>query len=250
MITTIKNIIQGMGLPFRYGNPSQINRYLQDVDYSAATDGIAAYCYLITESTYENGKERATLAVFFSKLMPFDFNGDQAVQVTDACKAKAKEFLHIVEAGNQLTVGDIRLQYGYDDFAENVGWCALRATFGMAAADCVPWKTINVVIPVLIGGGGITPQYVNQILALWVFTNSDTIYGDAKILIDGVEVDSGNIAYYNADEITTTLFPSLPQEYQQYYGHIGYLWMIYSENKPATLQAVIGGRESEIVNMP
>jgi len=249
MISAIKTIIQGMGLSWNYGNPSQINYYLQNTDYSASADGITAFCYLITESAYSNGKERATIAVFFSKLMPFDFNGDQAIQVIEDCKSKAKQFLNIVANGNVLSYTDARLQCGYDDYAENVGWCAVRATFEIMQADCEEWKAMDVVIPVLSGGGGITPQYVNQFLAVWVFTNRDTIYGDAKFLIDGVEVDSGNIAFYNAEEITTTLFSSLPQEYLQYYGHIGYQWIINSPAQPNTLQAVINGVESTIISM-
>lgn len=136
MITRIKAIIESMGIPFRYGNPSQINYYLNNVDYAAAPDGVAAYCYLLTDSEYVNGKERATIAVFFSKLISFDFNGSEAVSVTDDCKAKAKEFLHQVAIGNSLIYQDARFQYGYNDFAENVAWCAVRAVFELTEADC------------------------------------------------------------------------------------------------------------------
>lgn len=138
MIAKIKSIIESMGLPFRYGNPSQINYYLNNVDYSAAPDGVAAYCYLLTDSEYVNGKERATIAVCFSKLIPFDFNGSEAVSVTDDCKSKAKEFLHQVAIGNSLKYQDARFQYGYNDFAENVAWCAVRAVFEVSEADCWP----------------------------------------------------------------------------------------------------------------
>lgn len=132
-----------MGIPFRYGNPSQINYYLNNVDYAAAPDRVAAYCYLLTDSEYINGKERATIAVFFSKLIPFDFNGSEAVSVTDDCKAKAKEFLHQVEIGNSLTYQDARFQYGYNDFAENVAWCAVRAVFEITEADCYEMPDMN-----------------------------------------------------------------------------------------------------------
>lgn len=138
MIEKIKAIIDSMGIPFRYGNPSQINYYINNVDYAAAPDGVAAYCYLLTDSEYINGKERATIAVFFSKLIDFDFNGSDAVNVTDDCKAKAKEFLHQVAIGNSLTYQDARFQYGYNDFAENVAWCAVRAVFDVSEADCWP----------------------------------------------------------------------------------------------------------------
>ena len=138
MIERIKAIIDDMGVPFRYGNPSQINYYLNNVDYSAAPDGVAAFCYLVTDSEYVNGKERATIAVFFSKLIDFDFNGSDAVSVTDTCKEKAKQFIHAVEVGNSLTCSEVRFQYGYNDFAENVAWCAVRAVFEVSESDCWP----------------------------------------------------------------------------------------------------------------
>lgn len=138
MIQRIKAIIESMGIPFRYGNPSQINYYLNNLDYAAAPDGVAAYCYLLTDSEYVNGRERATIAVFFSKLIDFDFSGSDAVSITDICKAKAKQFIHAVEVGNSLNFTDVRFQYGYNDFAENVAWCAVRAVFGVSEADCWP----------------------------------------------------------------------------------------------------------------
>lgn len=137
MITRIKAIIDSMGLPFRYGNPSQINYYLQNVDYAAAPDGVAAYCYLLTDSEYVNGKEGGNVAVFFSTLIDFDFDGQQALNATDMCKAKAKEFLPKVAQSNLIRYDGARFQYGYDDFAENVAWCAVRAYFEDMVPDCV-----------------------------------------------------------------------------------------------------------------
>lgn len=127
-----------MGLPFRYGNPYQINYYLQNVDYSQAQDGVAAFCYLVTDTIYENGKEQAVLAIFFSKLMSLDFNGQQAWQTTEDCKAKAKDFLNLIAAGNILSYSGARFQFGYNDYAENIGWCSVRANFEMMMPDCVP----------------------------------------------------------------------------------------------------------------
>ena len=140
MIEIIKNIIEGMGLTFNYGNPSQINYYLHNTDYSQSADNITAFCYLLTDANYENGKTRATIAVFFSKLMDFDFDGSQAIAVQKACEDKAKEFLTIVSHGNVLRYSDARFQYGYNDFAENVGWCAVRAVYEIGA-DCLQFSS-------------------------------------------------------------------------------------------------------------
>lgn len=138
VIDEIKDVVTAMGLPFLYGNPSQINEYLTHVDYS--TNGFAAFCYLLGDVDYENGKEVANVAVFFSCLMPFDFDGQQAIDTEKACMGKAKEFLTNVSQGNSLRYGGARFQFGHDDFAENVGWCAVRATFELMAPDCVPFR--------------------------------------------------------------------------------------------------------------
>lgn len=138
MIQQIKQIITDLGIEFRYGNPSQINEYLQHVDYSSTAGGVAAYCYLLTDTEYTNGKEGGNVAVFFSTMIDFDFDGQQALNATDICKAKAKEFLQKVAESNLIRYEGARFQYGYDDFAENVAWCAVRAYFEDMVPDCWP----------------------------------------------------------------------------------------------------------------
>lgn len=137
MIQQIKQIITDLGIAFRYGNTAQINEYLQHVDYSATAGGVAAYCYLLTDTEYTNGKEGGNVAVFFSTLIDFDFDGQQTLNATDICKAKAKEFLQKVAESNLIRYEGARFQYGYDDFAENVAWCAVRAYFEDMVPDCV-----------------------------------------------------------------------------------------------------------------
>lgn len=256
MIAKIKAIIDSMGIPFRYGNPSQINYYLNNVDYAAAPDGVAAYCYLLTDSEYINGKERATIAVFFSKLIPFDFNGSEAVSVTDDCKAKAKEFLHQVAIGNSLTYQDARFQYGYNDFAENVAWCAVRAVFEVTEADCYEFlapEIIKPIIPYIYAGGlGKTPEYYSnmQVLSVYVFTLSLRIYSDAQLIINSEAVNPSDIIFFNAEILTENQFGVLPEEYQQYEGKMCYQWMVRCESQPEELQSIINGEESNIFIWP
>lgn len=217
MIEKIKAIIDDMGVPFRYGSPNQINYYLNNVDYAAAPDGVAAYCYLLTDSEYINGKERATIAVFFSKLIDFDFDGQQALNATDICKAKAKEFLHQVAIGNSLTYQDARFQYGYNDFAENVAWCAVRAVFEVSEADCWP-----------------LPDYMPTEV---VINNDWLIYErvDNKIFLTVVIVSDGDVPLDNEVflvipitgivrlDVTHLTVEQPPEGYERFSGKIAYV---------------------------
>ena len=181
MIQLIKQIITDLGIEFRYGNPAQINEYLQHVDYSATAGGVAAYCYLLTDTEYTNGKEGGNVAVFFSTLIDFDFDGQQALNTTDICKAKAKEFLQKVAESNLIRYEGARFQYGYDDFAENVAWCAVRAYFEDMVPDCqelivYPTKVLTVII------GTPTPGRVDFV----VLTNTKTEF-PLSVYVDDVE---------------------------------------------------------------
>lgn len=232
-----------MGIPFRYGNPSQINYYLNNVDYAAAPDGVAAFCYLVTDSQYVNGKEIATIAVFFSALIDFDFSGQNAVDVMDKCKAKAKEFLHLVATGNTLTFTDSRLQYGYGDFAENVAWCAVRAVFEVSEADCWPWKQLKALIPeIQSGGSGGTPEYnyESKMLAFHVFTNSDTPYIPI-VSVDNVVTEP---LFMSGDILDSTYFGDISQQYPEYWGHIFYTVVVNVEELPVTISAKVGDVET------
>lgn len=246
MIQKIKAIIDSMGLPFRYGNPSQINYYLNNMDYAAAPDGVAAYCYLLTDSEYVNGKERATIAVFFSTLIDFDFDGQQALNATDICKAKAKDFLNQVAIGNFLTYQDARFQCGYNDFAENVAWCAVRAVFEVSESDCWPWKQLKALIPVIQAGGlGNTPEYNHEykMLAFHVFTNSDTPFIPI-VSVDNVVTEP---VHMRGDILDSTYFGDISQQYPEYWGHIFYTVIVHVEELPVTISAKVGDVETNSV---
>lgn len=218
MITKIKAIIDSMGLPFRYGNPSQINYYLNNVDYAAAPDGVAAYCYLLTDSEYVNGKERATIAVFFSKLIDFDFDGSDAVSVTDVCKDKAKQFIHDVEVGNSLTCSDVRIQYGYNDFAENVAWCAVRAVFEVSEADCWPLPDFR---PTEVVINNDLLSYVHDVdgkllLFIGILTDGDVpLDNDVRVSMSVTGAVRVGVEHFT--------FTDLPEGYERFNGKIAYL---------------------------
>lgn len=141
-MTIIQKIIQWArprGYSARYGSANQINNYLTDVDYSDSLDGIVVYMYLVTALESRAGRTRADVGIFFSSLCDFDFDGEALLTEQERLRDASKVLLHCIDAGNELRiVGEPRWQFGYDDFAENVCWCCLRATMEEMAGDCVP----------------------------------------------------------------------------------------------------------------
>ena len=239
MISAIKNIIENqMGMTFNYGNPSQINYYLHNTDYSQSVDNITAFCYLLTDANYENGKTRATIAVFFSKLMDFDFDASQAIAVQKDCEDKAKEFLNIVAQGNILRYSDARFQYGYNDFAENVGWCAVRAVFEVMTPDCVPWKQMKALIPLITEGNTTTPSYdaEHKLLGVHIFTNSDT----PNIPVIYIENVATEPLSTSASILNEDAFCDISQQYPEYWGHLFYTVICNLDELPVTISAKVG----------
>lgn len=246
MLQRIKAIIESMGIPFRYGNPSQINYYLNNVDYAAAPDGVAAYCYLLTDSEYVNGKERATIAVFFSKLIDFDFNGSEAIRVTDDCKAKAKEFLHQVAIGNSLKYQGARFQYGYNDFAENVAWCAVRAVFEVSEADCWPLPDYRPT-EVVINNEWLSYDHVDGKLLLFI-----VIATDGDVPLDNevtVSIPVTGAVILGVEHIAIT---DPPEGYERLEGKIGYLALCEMPDAYGvwfSVTAYVAGVASNVINV-
>ena len=122
-----------------YGSAYQLNDFMTDADYAAATDETAIYCHLITAMESVNGHDRAEVAIYFARLCDFDFNPEGLLSVQDELKEISKSFLNCVSEGNAVRyLFTPRWQFGYDDFAENVCWCCLRVTLEDMAGDCVP----------------------------------------------------------------------------------------------------------------
>lgn len=121
-----------------YGSPEQINEVLTAVPFADSKDGTVVVMHLITASETVDGHDRATLAVYFASLCPFDFNGEILLPEQERLKNVGKALLNDIRTGNKTAYSDPRWQYGYDDYAENVCWVCLRVTLTAMAADCVP----------------------------------------------------------------------------------------------------------------
>ena len=119
-----------------YGTPEQVNAMMQDTDFAASDSGTVVFCHLITDSETNDGRDTATVAVYFCRLCDFDFDGEQLLPVQEELKDTGKRLLLHIERGNAMAYDGVRWQYGYDDYAENVAWVCLRVTLTALAADC------------------------------------------------------------------------------------------------------------------
>ena len=124
------------GISAIYGSPEQVNAMMQDTDFSASDSGTVVFCHLITDSETVDGRDTASVAVYFCRLCNFDFDGENLLPVQEELKATGKRLLLHIERGNGMAYDGVRWQYGYDDYAENVAWVCLRVTLTALSADC------------------------------------------------------------------------------------------------------------------
>lgn len=126
------------GISAIYGSPEQVNAMMQETDFAASDGGTVLYCHLITDSETMDGRDTATVAVYFCRLCDFDFDGEGLLPLQEELKDTGKQLLLHIERGNEMAYDGVRWQYGYDDYAENVAWVCLRVTLTALAADCNP----------------------------------------------------------------------------------------------------------------
>lgn len=121
-----------------YGNPAAVNELLTDVDFSASQHDTAVWCYLITDIEQVEGRDRANIGIYFATLSHFDFDAENLLTIQAILKSYAKDLINELNSGNVMSFGEPRYTFGYDDFAENVVWCCVRATVTELAAECIP----------------------------------------------------------------------------------------------------------------
>ena len=124
------------GFSTLYGTPEQVNAMMQDTDFAASDGGTVVFCHLVTDSETTDGRDTATVAVYFCRLCDFDFDGEHLLPVQEELKDTGKQLLLQIERGNEMAYDGVRWQYGYDDYAENVAWVCLRVTLTALSADC------------------------------------------------------------------------------------------------------------------
>lgn len=126
------------GIYALYGSPEQVNEMMTDTPFASSQDGTVVYTHLITDSETTDGRDTATVAVYFCRLCDFDFDGEGLLPVQEELKDTGKQLLLHIAQGNEMSYDGVRWQYGYDDYAENVAWVCMRVTLIALSADCNP----------------------------------------------------------------------------------------------------------------
>ena len=131
----IRHIVQLRGYSFAYGDAREINRVLTTMDFSQSKNGIVAFAHLVTEEENDD-HARATLAVFFCHLCPFDFDANDTGEWQGYLRNAANTMFSDISAGNIARTSNMRYSYGYDDYAENVLWVCARFTIEALQCGC------------------------------------------------------------------------------------------------------------------
>lgn len=135
LISKLKQQVEAFGLEFHYDSGAGLNQLLDNADYS--NDKCVTYAFLLSASDFEDGKESATIGLFFSKLTDFDFDSLENDTLQQECKEIAFEFIKSINAGNVFSLGAIKLNYFYDEFAVNVTGVAINTTFSETVGLCL-----------------------------------------------------------------------------------------------------------------
>lgn len=138
MIDRILQWARNRGYTAVYGSVEQVDEMLTTVPFAASNAGTVVVIHLISDSATVDGHDRANVAVYFSRLCDFDFNGESLLPVQEELKGIGKCLLNDIRRGNELEYSEPLWQYGYDDYAENICWVCLRVTLTALAADCIP----------------------------------------------------------------------------------------------------------------
>ena len=139
-VPEILKYLRSRGITSLYGSPNQVNMAMQEVKFANSTNKTIAFVYLIDEMQQVDGYEQANIGVYFARLCPFDFDGEDLLAAQDDMKDYGYALLYHLDSGNEITYDStyVRWQFGYSDFAENVAWACLRATLYARAQDCIP----------------------------------------------------------------------------------------------------------------
>lgn len=134
IVDKIKTVLQEIGVSQLYGNVYELNVFVGKHDFR--NNGKLAYISRLSDSKIVDGKERATLTIFFLDIANWDADSDEVYDVQRGCYSMCVDFLNSINKGNSLVIYDQRIQYVYEktddilcgvavlvDIEEQVGIC-------------------------------------------------------------------------------------------------------------------------------
>lgn len=106
IIEAIKRSIERQGIAFLYHSSGEVNELVSRETAYRDSELPVVICHLLSSGSMQNAAgqwvERVQVAVFFSRLAEYDFNGEQNEQVLEACKVAAQRWLHSLRDDENL----------------------------------------------------------------------------------------------------------------------------------------------------
>lgn len=127
LISKIRTAVEAQGLAFYYDSGGNLEDLIANADFE--NDKVVVFAFLLSNETFEDGKESGNVGLFFSKLTEVDFDSLENDAIQDECKRVAYDFLKSLDAGNSLTYGAVSMQRFYDMMSVNVTGVAIESIF-------------------------------------------------------------------------------------------------------------------------
>lgn len=142
LISKIKTIVEASGYNFYYDSGGNLEEIVGNADFD--NNKCVVFAFLLSNSTFEDGKEAANIGLFFSRLAKMDFDSMENDAIQDECKEDMFNFLQQVDSGNVLIYGSISMQRFYDMLAVNVTGVAINTIFAETSGltTCIKQKWI------------------------------------------------------------------------------------------------------------
>ena len=127
LLKKIQEECEAHELEFYYDNGQGLDYMLSNADYSQ--NKCVVYAFLLSTTSFKDGKESANIGLFFSKLTEFDAVAIENEEIIESCIEIAYKFIRRIERGNKLTIGDVSLTRFYDQFSVNVTGVGITTEF-------------------------------------------------------------------------------------------------------------------------
>lgn len=106
VVEAIKQSVERQGMAFLYHNGGEVNELVSREAAYRDSELPVAICHLLTNGSMQNAAgvwvERVQVAMFFSRLSEYDFNGERNEQVLERCKVAAQRWLHSLSSDENL----------------------------------------------------------------------------------------------------------------------------------------------------
>lgn len=98
IVEAIRRSVERQGMAFLYHSNGEVNELVSREPAYRDSELPVVICHLLSSGSMQNATgqwvERVQVAMFFSRLAEYDFNGEQNEQILERCKVAAQRWLH------------------------------------------------------------------------------------------------------------------------------------------------------------